>query len=371
MNVPERGRDGMGSTPDAEAPQVLVRRWGRVGHLTLNRPRAINALTMTMIREMQSALGDWLEDPAVQVVLLDGAGARGFCAGGDIRVVHESARTGSAAALQLWREEYVLDATIAGYPKPLVSIVDGITMGGGVGIGCHGMHRVATERSLFAMPEVSIGLAPDVGAHLLLARAPGELGTYLALTAARIGPADALLCGLVDHVVRAAEVSAVTERLQPSGPRRAIAASALTDHEVGVAPLLAARGWIDECFTGEDAGEILARLLRHPDGDARAAGRRLADMSPLAVSVSLRGLREARRLDDLHAVLVNDYRSISRSLRTHDLPEGIRAAIIDKDRDPVWAPSTLEEVTPEMVERHFAALGDAELDLHGVPVPLR
>ncbi len=361
----------MTSAPEVEAPQVVVRRRGRVGHLTLNRPRAINALTLAMIREMQSALDSWLEDGAVEVVLLDGAGPRGFCAGGDIRVVHESARTGSAVALQLWREEYVLDATIAGYPKPVVSMVDGITMGGGVGLGCHGVHRVATQRSLLSMPEVSIGLAPDVGAHLLLARAPGELGTYLALTAARIGPADALLCGLVDHVVRAGQLGAVAGRLEHSSPRQAVEPSELTDQEVGVAPLRAARGWIDECFTGEDAGEILSRLLGHGDGDARAAGSRLAAMSPLAVSVSLRGLREARRLDDLHPVLVNDYRSISRSLRTHDLPEGIRAAILDKDRTPVWAPSTLEGVTPEMVERHFCPLGGAELDLHGVPAPLR
>ncbi len=361
----------MASAPDAEAPHVLTRRRGRMGHITLNRPRAINALTLPMIRDMQTALASWSQDLAVEVVLLDGAGTRGFCAGGDIRVVHQSARTGSPVALQLWREEYVLDATIAGYPKPLISVVDGITMGGGVGIGCHGMHRVATERSLLAMPEVSIGLAPDVGAHLLLARAPGELGTYLALTAARIGPADALLCGLVDHVVRSTDLGAIAVRLEHSCPGRAIAPSTLTDHEVGNAPLQAARTWIDECFTGADAGQILARLRRHRNEDARAAGRRLAAMSPRAVAVSLHGLREARRLDDLHAVLVNDYRSIARSLRTHDLPEGIWAAIIDKDRRPVWAPTTLDEVTPEMVGRHFAPLGSEELDLHGVPRPHR
>jgi len=361
----------MASAADAEEPRVLVRRRGRVGHLTLNRPGAINALTLAMVRDLQTALAAWSKDPAVEVVLLDGAGTRGFCAGGDIRVVHESARTGSAAALQLWREEYVLDAGIAGYPKPLVSIVDGITMGGGVGVGCHGVYRVATERSLLAMPEVSIGLAPDVGAHLLLARAPGELGTYLALTAARIGPADALLCGLVDHVVHSSDLGAVAGRLQDSCPARAIAPSTLTDQEVGLAPLRAARIWIDECFTGADAGQILRRLRHHRDGDARAAGSRLAAMSPRAVAVSLHGLREARRLDDLHPVLVNDYRSITRSLRTHDLPEGIRAAIIDRDRRPVWSPATLDEVTPEMVGRHFAPLGAEDLDLQGVPAPHR
>lgn len=156
----------------------------------------------------------------MQVVLLDGAGERGFCAGGDIRAVYESARSGSNAALQLWREEYVLDAAVAGYSKPVVSVADKITMGAGVGIGCHGAHRVTTQRSLLAMPEVSNGLAPDVGGHLLLARAPGELGTYLALTAARVGPADALLCGLVDYVVHSAELGALAERLQHLDPPR-------------------------------------------------------------------------------------------------------------------------------------------------------
>ncbi len=361
----------MTRAPDADTPQVLARRQGRVGHLTLNRPAAMNALTLTMIRDMGSALAGWLDDPAVQVVLLDGAGERGFCAGGDIRVVYESAQAGSDVALQLWREEYGLDAAVADYPKPVVSVVDGVTMGGGVGIGCHGGHRVATERSLLAMPEVSIGLAPDVGGHLLLARAPGELGTYLALTAARVGPADALLCGLVDHVVRSAELGALAERLQHLAPHRAIAPSRLPAEELGDAPLEAARGWIDECFAGEDAGQILSRLRHHHTKDAQAAGERLAVMSPLAVAVSLRGLREARRLDDLHAVLRNDYRSITRSLRTHDLSEGIRAAVIDKDRAPAWSPSTLAEVTPEMIADHFALLGNEELDLREVPVPLR
>ena len=357
-----------GAANDAE-PQVLVRREGRVGRLTLNRPLAINALNLPMIETLQAALTGWVDDPAVRVVLLDGAGERRFCAGGDIRIVYDSARAGTDVAPRLWRAEYVLDATIAAYPKPVVSILNGITMGGGMGIGCHAAHPVATERSLLAMPEVSIGLAPDVGGHLLLAHAPGELGTYLALTAARVGPADALLCGLVEHVVPAAEIAVLTERLQHLDPDMALTRSAVTAQDVGDAPLRDARRWIDECFAGTDAEEILARLLRHHNADAQACGKRVAEMSPTAVAVSLRGLREARQLDNLPAVLSNDYRCVNRSLHTPDLPEGIRAAVIDKDHAPVWSPPTLAEVTPAMVEQHFAPLGSEELDLRAVPAP--
>ncbi len=354
-----------GAANDAE-PQVLVRREGRVGRLTLNRPLAINALNLPMIEILQAALTGWVDDPAVRVVLLDGAGEHGFCAGGDIRVVYDSARAGTDVAPRLWRAEYVLDSTIAAYPKPVVTVLDGITMGGGMGLGCHASHRVATERSLLAMPEVSIGLAPDVGGHLLLARAPGELGTYLALTGTRAGPAEALLCGLVDHVVPVAKIAALTNRLQHLDPDMAIARSALPDEEIGDAPLRDARGWIDECFAGTDAEEILAQLRRHRNADAQACGNRLAEMSPTAVAVSLRGLREARQLDNLPAVLRNDYRCVNRSLHTPDLTEGIRAAIIDKDYAPVWSPPTLADVTPDMVEQHFAPLGSEELDLRTV-----
>lgn len=342
---------------------VLLHTAGRAAHLTLNRPRAINALNHAMVRRIDEALTAWEHDPAVETVVLTGAGERGLCAGGDIRVVHDDARDGDGtAAAAFWRDEYHLNARIARYPKPYVAVMDGIVMGGGVGVSAHGSVRIVTERSRIAMPETGIGFVPDVGGTHLLARAPGELGTLLALTGARIGAGDAVLCGLADHYVPSAELRRFVDDLADIPVREVL------DRHARPAPegeLAGRREWIDSCFAADTAEEILRRLLAHGDPAAKETAETLLAKSPTAVKVTLAALRRARRLGSLERVLDQEYRVSCAALTAPDLVEGIRAQVIDKDRDPRWSPATLADVTDADVERFFEPLGEHELGLTG------
>jgi enoyl-CoA hydratase len=349
----------------ATAPEpVIVARERALGHITLNRPKSINALTLEMVRMIDAALDRFEHDDAVKVVLLDGAGERGFCAGGDIIVLYDAARTGELTAAQdFWREEYELNARIANYRKPLVAIMDGIVMGGGVGLAGHARHRVATERLGIAMPEVGIGFAPDVGGTYLLSRAPGQLGTYLGLLGSRIGAGDALLCGLADTVVYSSALAALAERLQAGDVAGALAAvQAPADLPDG--KLAGARGWIDTAFAADSAGEILARLYARPEPAAQEAAETITQKSPTSVAVTLRALRSARQLPSLEACLAQEYRTSLAFLATPDFVEGIRAAVVDKDRRPRWNPATLEQLPEHEIERFFNPLQDVkELEL--------
>lgn len=336
-----------------ERVQVAVR--GRLGHIRLNRPSKINALDLEMIAAVRAALSEWRGDGRIAAVLIDGAGERGLCAGGDIAAVYDGIRGDLPAPQGFWADEYRMNLAIAQYPKPVVALMHGITFGGGVGIAAHASVRVVTDSSRLAMPETAIGLAPDVGGLYLLSRAPGELGTYAALTGARLGPGDAIAAGLADvfvpqvaftelprflaAVTTADDAAAVVRRVSSPVP-----ASALWP---------ACRPWIDECFRGDDAREILARLQSHPDEAARAAGATLAGMSPTAVAVTLRAIRRARTLS-LAEVLQQDLVLSVRFAGHHDFPEGIRAQIIDKDRNPSWDPGSLDGVTAEAVDEFFA-----------------
>ncbi|ROQ93952.1 enoyl-CoA hydratase [Streptomyces sp. 2132.2] len=341
--------------------EVLVRTEGRCGRLVLNRPKALNALNHSMVLRIEEALTAWRDDPAVETVVISGAGERGLCAGGDIRAIHEDARTGGAASADFWRDEYRLNALIARYPKPYVALMDGIVMGGGVGISAHGSVRIVTERSRVAMPETGIGFVPDVGGTYLLALAPGELGTHLALTGAPVGAADALLCGLADHFVPAERLGALVEDLA-AGPVH----DALATH-VSPAPageLAAHREWIDHCYAADTVEEITARLLSRGDAAAKEAAATLAAKSPTALKVTLAALRRARALGPLERVLEQEYRVSCAALSSPDLVEGIRAQVIDKDRNPRWSPARLSDVTEADTARYFAPLGeDRELVL--------
>ncbi|MBP2477816.1 enoyl-CoA hydratase [Crossiella equi] len=328
---------------------VLIRVEGGVGRITLNRPKAINALSDEMLLEMAAALRGWATDDSVRVVLLDGAGERGLCAGGDIRSIHEATRTGDTGPIEFWREEYRLNAAIARYPKPYVAFMDGLVMGGGVGVSAHGSVRVVTERTSIGMPEVSIGFIPDVGGTWLLAHTPGELGTHLALTGTRIGAADAILCGLADQYVPSAalpELAALpAERLLVEIAGRAEAAPA--------GQLAADREWIDTCYAADTVEQILANLYAHGHPGAEAAAKEIQAKAPTAVKVTLRALREARRLASLEDALNLEHRLVSKFLTAPDLAEGIRAAVIDKDRNPRWNPATLAEVDAATVDSYF------------------
>ncbi|HSZ38641.1 MAG TPA: enoyl-CoA hydratase/isomerase family protein [Trebonia sp.] len=343
------------------APAARCRRHGRIGWITLNRPGSINALNLRVIRAVTAALLAWAEDPSVAVVLLDGAGERGFCAGGDIRVVRESALGDPEIAARLWREEYELIALIADYPRPVAVMMDGITMGGGVGLGAHASVRLVSERTVMAMPEVQIGLAPDVGAALRFARAPGETGTHCALTGSRIGPRDAVYCGLADQVIMSERLPSVIDALAdprvPAEPAALLARIRQVAAAEGSRPgdLAGSRPWIDACYRADTVAEILAALRARPETPAAAAASAIEAASPLALTVTLRALRAARTMTHVRECLAQDYRLCLRFLRTHDLAEGIRAAVIDKDRTPRWAPAALAEISTAMVDSHFAA----------------
>ncbi|MFF2196374.1 enoyl-CoA hydratase/isomerase family protein [Streptomyces sp. NPDC058157] len=347
-------------SPAHAEDHVLLRTEGHAGYVTLNRPEALNALSHPMVLRIEQALATWAHDPAIELVVIEGAGERGLCAGGDIRAIHEDARTGGTASADFWRDEYRLNALIARYPKPYVALMDGIVMGGGVGVSAHGSVRIVTERSKVAMPETGIGFVPDVGGTYLLALAPGELGTHLALTGAPVGAADALLCGLADHFVPSAALPALARELASDSVHSVL------ERHVGRPPsgdLSTSREWIDHCYAADSAEEIVARLRSSDVPAAKAAADTLLSKSPTAVKVTLAALRRARQLGPLERVLEQEYRVSCAALSSPDLVEGIRAQVVDKDRNPRWSPATLEEVGPGAVDRYFAPLDAHELRL--------
>ncbi|MFH9568284.1 enoyl-CoA hydratase/isomerase family protein [Streptomyces globisporus] len=350
---------------------VLLETRGTCMHLTLNRPRALNALSHTMVRLLDEALARAEQDEAIHSVLLSGAGDRGLCAGGDIRALHDDARVSGRASLEFWRDEYRLNARIARFPKPYVALMDGIVMGGGVGVSAHAGIRVVTERTRVAMPETAIGFVPDVGGTRLLAAAPGELGTHLALTGRSVGAADAILCGLADHHVPAHLLPALTEALsEPAGP--GVSAADLVQRfatRPPVGELAAQRDWIDACYAADTVEDIVRRLRESGVHEARTAADELLTKSPLALKVTLAAVRRAARLDSLEAVLDQEYRVSSRAFEHPDFVEGVRARIIDKDNAPQWKPGSLAEVDDQEVARFFAPLGPGERELGLAPEP--
>ncbi|MFF4223151.1 enoyl-CoA hydratase/isomerase family protein [Streptomyces abikoensis] len=345
---------------DATEEAVLFRVEGRAAHIVLNRPRALNALTHAMVSRIDEALTAWEHDPAVETVVITGAGERGLCAGGDIRSIHEDARSGGTASADFWRDEYRLNARIARYPKPYVAVMDGIVMGGGVGIAAHGGVRIVTERSRVAMPETGIGFIPDVGGTYLLAKAPGELGTHLALTGEAVGAADALLCRLADHFVPSDRLPALLAELADAPAHEVVARHAA---EAPGGELAGHREWIDACYAAGTVEEIVERLQGHGTPAAKQAAETILAKSPTALKVTLAGLRAAGALGSLERVLEQEYRVSCAALTSPDLVEGIRAQVIDKDRNPRWSPATLAEVGEADVARFFAPLGERELAL--------
>lgn len=335
--------------------EVLTEVEGSVGLITLNRPKAINSLNQQMVDALTAILRGWSDDDAVRAVVLSGAGERGLCAGGDVVSIYHSARKDGVEARRFWRDEYLLNAQIAEFAKPYVALMDGIVMGGGVGVSAHANTRVVTDTSKIAMPEVGIGFIPDVGGVYLLSRAPGGLGLHAALTGAPFSGADAIAMGFADHYVPHGDVEAFRRAVVTDGVERA-----LDKYTVEPPPseLAAQRDWIDECFSGNTVADIVAALRGHGAGPADDAAKLIATRSPIALSVTLEAVRRAANLETLKDVLVQDYRVSSASLRSHDLVEGIRAQLIDKDRNPKWSPAELPDVTEADVEAYFAPVDD-------------
>jgi enoyl-CoA hydratase len=309
-----------------------------------------------MVRILDATLAAWAEDPGIDTVVLSGAGERGLCAGGDIRTMHDDARDGDGTATEaFWRDEYRLNARIARCPKPYVALMDGIVMGGGVGVSAHGGVRVVTERSRVAMPETTIGFVPDVGGTFLLSRAPGELGTHLALTGVSVGAADALLCGLADHFVPSRRLDALRAELASVPAAEAVRRLA---GEAAGGVLAEGREWIDRCYAADTVEEIVERLTDSGVPEAKEAAETILAKSPTSVKATLEAMRRARGLGTLERVLEQEYRVSCVALRRPDMVEGVRAQIVDKDRNPQWSPATLGEVTPEAVAEFFAPRGE-------------
>ena len=326
---------------------------GYAGRITLQRPKALNALTPGMLRQIGAALDDWAEDAAVQLVILDAEGGKAFCAGGDIAEFYTAGRAGDFDfGRQFWRDEYRLNARIAEYPKPVVSFMQGFTMGGGVGIGCHCSLRVVGETSQIAMPECGIGLVPDVGGSLLLATAPGRLGEFLGLTGARMGPGDAIHASFADiHLPEAAwekTKAQLCESGKPDIKASASPASTMPAPEV------------DAAFAKPTLPEIVADLDAAGTEAATGAAKALRRNSPLSMAATLELLARVREEPTIRHALTQEYRFTSRAGEESDFLEGIRAAIIDKDRAPRWR-HTLDEVTAADAARMLAPLGSGEL----------
>ncbi|MCQ1955019.1 enoyl-CoA hydratase/isomerase family protein [Arthrobacter sp. zg-Y826] len=350
----------MGSgKPDTD--EVLFECRGRLGVITLNRPRAVNALTAGMASAMLEQLRLWAGDDTVEAVLVRGSGERGLCAGGDIVAIYRDMLDGGNATAAFWAEEYTLNSLISNYPKPYVAFMDGLVLGGGVGISAHGSVRIVTERTRLGMPETTIGFVPDVGGTLLLSRAPGEAGTHAALTGAHLNAADAVFLGFADSFVPSAKLADLAKALESEPVDSAVARFAEEAPPSG----LAGQAWIDACYAGTDAEEIVRRL-RAFDGpaqeEAAKAAEAIAAKSPTAVKVTLESLRRVKGLS-LEKALEQEYRVGLRFVAGPDFREGIRAQVVDKDFAPNWQPATLAEVSDEDVESYFAPLGDRELIL--------
>ena len=337
-------------------PEIICERRGASGAVFLNRPQALNAITLNMVRELTRALDRWEHDPAIKNVVVTAAEGKAFSAGGDIRLLYEQGRAGDhAAQLDFWREEYRLNRRIRLYPKPYVALVDGIVMGGGVGVSLHGSHRIAGDKFSFAMPEVGIGFFPDVGATYFLPRLPGKTGMYLALTGARANAGDAVHLGLASVHISSKLFDYFTTVLS-EGDSADYAAPRLQS-TISAGSIIANRDLIDRCFSAGSVAEILTRLDAEPAGFAAEAAKAMRAKAPLSLEIAYRQMTVGAKLS-IDAAMQTEFRIVSRVCRGSDFYEGIRATILDKDFAPRWRHASLDEVAPQEVDSYFAPLAD-------------
>jgi enoyl-CoA hydratase len=348
----------MSVDPAGELGDLIVERVGAAGVIRLNRPKALNALTLEMTRDIVRVLDAFETDPKVALIILEGAGERGLCAGGDIRGLYESAKAKGDLGKTFWREEYVLNARIAKYPKPYVAYMDGFVMGGGVGLAGHASHRVVTEKTKVAMPEVSLGFFPDVGGTWLLSRAPGELGTYFGLTGLTMSGADAVFSRLADVLIQSSEWPALRTALTALSLGADAASVTMTVRRFAATtsegPVTLQRDLVDRAFAHDDVEQIVAALEQDGSHFVQATLKALRDKSPRGLKVTLKLLRLARASTSLEQCLSREYLAALEVFDSQDFVEGIRAAIIDKDRNPKWQPPDLAGVTPDIVARYLA-----------------
>ena len=353
------------SAASVAEPDLIVRREGSAGIIRLNRPKTINAMTLEMSLGIDAALDQFEADPQVALVLLEGAGERGLCAGGDIRGLYESSRAGGDLGKVFWRQEYIMNARIAKFPKPYVAFMDGLVMGGGVGLSAHGRHRVVTEKTKLAMPEVGLGFFPDVGGTWLLSRAPGEIGTYFGLTGQTMNGPDAIYARFADAVVPSSKLAALRDKLVGfrAGVSSAEVKATIDGFGTGEisGPVAAIQPQIDRWFAHDRMQDIVAALRQDGSELAQSTLKTLNEKSPRGMMVALKLLRLGRGSSSLEECLVREYRAALEVFRSDDFREGVRAAVIDKDRNPRWSPPAIEDVTPEMLAPYFAEIGADEL----------
>jgi enoyl-CoA hydratase/carnithine racemase len=344
---------------------LIARKEGSAGIIRLNRPKAINAVTLEMFHDIDKALDAFEVDPDIAVIVLEGAGERGLCAGGDIRALWESSKVKGDLGKILWRDEYILNARIKKFPKPYVAFMDGIVMGGGVGLSAHSSHRVVTEKTKLAMPEVGLGFFPDVGGTWLLSHSPGEIGTYFGLTGQTMNGPDAIHAKFADAVVSSSKLPAVREALTKvaSGATSANIRKLIDGFSTGetAGPVAAMQAKIDALFSHDRMEDIVGALQRDGSELALATLKTLNEKSPRGMVVTLKLLRLARTARSLEECLVREYRAALEVFASDDFREGVRAAVIDKDRSPKWSPLRIEDVTPAMVAPYFAEIGADEL----------
>ncbi|MDX1717226.1 MAG: enoyl-CoA hydratase/isomerase family protein [Anderseniella sp.] len=338
-----------------EEPEIIFAIEGRAGIVTLNRPKALNALTLEMFRALHSQLQEWASDDRVERIIIEGAGDRAFCAGGDIRRLYEWGLAMDSRFLDLFREEYVLNNYIKQYPKPYIALLDGIFMGGGVGVSVHGSHRIVTERATFAMPETGIGLFPDVGSTYFLPRCPGETGMYIGLTGARLKAGDALYAGVGTHYVPHDKLHDLKQALKTFAD-----VDEAIQHYAGHAEpetLSMHRGAIDRHFLQGSAEGVLDSLKSDPSAWAQKQASIMETKSPTSLKICHRQLRDGLTLD-FRSCMKLEYRIVNRIFTGHDFFEGTRAVVIDKDNAPQWKPSSLKQVSQAEVDQYFEPLAE-------------
>ncbi|CAL8371871.1 unnamed protein product [Arctogadus glacialis] len=354
----------------ASAPEVLLEKVGRAGVITLNRPKALNALNLTMTRLLYPQLKEWETDEQTDIVIIKGAGGRAFCAGGDIIAVTEAGKSGDPLAQDFFREEYVLNNTIGMYKKPYIALIDGITMGGGVGLSVHGRFRVATEKTVFAMPETAIGLFPDVGGGYFLPRLQGKLGMFLALTGFRLKGRDVQRAGVASHFVESQKISALELDLVGLRSPSNEDVSKLLESYQTQSSLDAEKPFvlqphlqdINRLFSAGSVEGILQNLNTDNSAFAKKQAETLARMSPTSLKITFRQLEQGAAMS-LQDVLVMEYRLCQACMRGKDFYEGVRSVLIDKDHSPRWSPATLAEVSDHSVDQCFSPLGERDLRL--------
>ena len=341
---------------------INIRKNGNIGHITLTREKVLNALSHDMALQIEKALHDWSKDDAVKLVLIDAMGEKAFCAGGDVQDLYAQGIAGNfESGTNFWRDEYRLNALIAHYNKPYIAVMNGIVMGGGVGISALGSHRIVTENTSFALPECAIGLIPDVGSSHLLAQAPGHLGEYLALTGGRVGYEDAIYCGFADHFVPKDNLGALIEKLSQSGDAADIAEFSQATNEGALANI---RADIDVIFSLQTIGEILSELEKSEAEWASKALYKIKSASPISICVTLETIRAVRANPGINNALRQEFRFVSRAMEHGDFIEGVRALIIDKDKQAKWRFPTISDVPDDVVALFLSPPHDGDIEFN-------